>query len=296
MGVVAPPEEYRLKVGGGVELHVEEWPAPPSDHLVGFVLVHGLASNAAMWHGVAQLLQSLGHAVVAVDQRGHGRSAKPGTGYDVATFISDLAELLGQIDVQRPVVVGQSFGGNVVVELAALHPELVTAVACVDGGWIELSDYFPSWDDCEAELAPPVLEGTSFEELEELLRRRHGGWPETAIEGLLANFERRPDGTAAPWLTRPRHLEILRSLWDHHPSKLYQTIQVPVLLVPAVGSTQPKVWDVAVDKAAELLPECRLHPINGDHDLHAQHPEVMADLLHEWAETSLHRSSGSACE
>lgn len=285
--MVAPPEEYRLRVDAGVELHVEEWPPPAQADQVGFVLVHGLASNAAMWRGVAERLQSLGHAAVAVDQRGHGRSDKPEEGYEIATFVSDLAELLGQIDVQRPVVAGQSFGGNVVIELAAQHGDLVRGVACIDGGWIELSDHLSSWDECEAHLAPPVFEGRTVEELQEVLRRRRGDWPAAAIEGLVANFEVRPDGTVAPLLTRPRHLEILRSLWEHHPSKLYQSIQVPVLLVPAVDPSQPKVWGGAVEKAADLLPECRLHPMIGDHDLHAQHPEALANLLHEWAHSSL---------
>lgn len=279
-----------------MKLHVEEWPAPTPAHPVGFVLIHGLASNAAMWRGVAERLQWLGHAAVAVDQRGHGHSDKPEEGYEVATFVSDLADLLGQIHVERPVVAGQSFGGNVVVELAATHPEMVSGLACVDGGWIELSDYFSSWDACQAELAPPVFEGTSVDELQELFRNGHGDWPEAAVEGLLASFEVRPDGTVAPWLTRPRHLEILRSLWEHHPSKLYQSIQVPVLLVPAVNPAQPKVWDRAVDKAADLLPDFRLHPMEGDHDLHAQHPEAVADLLHEWADTSLRRPPGHTHE
>lgn len=277
-------------VGGGgpaVELHVEEWPARASDDLVGFVLVHGLASNAAMWRGVAERLQSLGHAVVAVDQRGHGRSDKPEEGYEIATFVSDLAELLGQIDVRQPVVAGQSFGGNVVLELAARHPDLVAGVACVDGGWIELSDHFASWEACRSALAPPMFEGRPFDEIEELLRSQHGDWPESAIEGLLANFEVRSDGTVAPWLTRPRHIEILRSLWEHHPSKLYPSVPVPVLLVPAVDPARPKVWDSEVDKAAELLPVARLHPMAGHHDLHAQHPEAVANLFHEWVESSL---------
>ena len=39
-----------------------------------FLLVHGLSSNARLWDGTARLLAAAGHQVVAVDQRGHGRS------------------------------------------------------------------------------------------------------------------------------------------------------------------------------------------------------------------------------
>lgn len=294
--MVNSPQEHRFTVGGNnsVDLQVEVWPQQAPSHPVGFVLVHGLASNAAMWRAVAERLHSLGHAAAYFDQRGHGRSSKPGSGYDLATFVSDLTELLGRLPLRRPVLVGQSFGGNVVVDLAARHPELVSGVACIDGGWIELSEHFSSWDACHSELAPLVLEGRSIEELRSLLASRHAGWPEPAIDGFLGNFEVRHDGTVAPWLTRQRHLQLLRSLWEHHPSRLYQSVRVPVLLVPAVDPAQPKVWDETIDIAVARLPVSRLHPMTGDHDLHAQHPEAVADLLHEWADATIARSSGPA--
>lgn len=284
---MTPPAERSFPVGAGVELHVEEWNPRDGNLPVAFVLVHGLASNARMWHGVAERLRCLGHTAVAVDQRGHGRSAKPDGPYGVATFVSDLAELLVQLPFRRPAVVGQSFGGNVVIDLAARHPELVGGVACVDGGWIELADRFSTWEECESALAPPVLDGRRLEELRALFRGLHKDWPEKGIEGLLGSFEVRADGTAAPWLSRSRHLEILRSLWEHRPSQIYPFIRVPVLLLPAVDEGGAGTWDEAVDKAVACLPEARLEPLAGDHDLHAQQPEAVADLLHEWAESTL---------
>ena len=59
----------------------------------GFLLVHGLASNARLWDGLAEQLNVSGHQVAIVDQRGHGRSGKPDTGYDFATITSDLAQI-----------------------------------------------------------------------------------------------------------------------------------------------------------------------------------------------------------
>src|SRR5436305_1306497 len=81
-------------------------------------------------------------------------------------------------------------------------------------------------------------------------------------------------GTVAPWLTLARHLLVLRGLWDHHPSELYASISVPVLLIPAAGGFS------ATDEAVGLLPRGRVHPLTGDHDLHAQHPALVAEVLH----------------
>lgn len=281
--------EHCFTVGDGVQLHAEMWPTPAAanDDLVGFVVVHGLASNALLWRGLAEKLAVLGHPVVALDQRGHGRSAKPDGPYDIPTLATDLAQMLGELPFGRPVAVGQSLGGNVVLELAAQRSDLLAAVVCVDGGWIELSDRFASWEACESALAPPLLEGMRRDEIVDLLRRRHHDWPSGAIADFLANFEIRSDGSVAPWLTRERHLQILRSLWEHHPSRLYAAVTVPVLLIPAVAASQPEGWDAAVDKAAELLPIAQVAPMVGDHDLHAQHPEAMAELLHDWAEGAL---------
>lgn len=281
--------EHCFTVGDGVQLHAEMWPTPAAanDDLVGFVVVHGLASNALLWRGLAEKLAVLGHPVVALDQRGHGRSAKPDGPYDIPTLATDLAQMLGELPFGRPVAVGQSLGGNVVLELAAQRSDLLAAVVCVDGGWIELSDRFASWEACESALAPPILEGMRRDEIADLIRRRHRDWPSGAIADFLANFEIRRDGSVAPWLTRTRHLQILRSLWEHHPSRLYAAVTVPVLLIPAVAASHPESWDAAVDKASALLPIAQIAPMVGDHDLHAQHPEAMAELLHDWAEGAL---------
>lgn len=278
----------RIEVAEGVELAVDTWPTA-GGHLDGgrvgdlpaFVLVHGLASNARLWDGVADRLVAGGHAVVTLDLRGHGRSSKPDGPYDVPTVADDVAAVVAALDLDRPVVTGQSWGGNVVLELAARHPESVGGVACVDGGWLEPSAAFPDWAACLRELAPPRLVGRPLGEIEGYLRSAHRDWPETGIQGTLANFEVRPDGTVAPWLTYDRHVAILRGLWEHHPPAVYPRVAAPVLLVPAdTGDsewTERKRRDVAAAQAA--LANARVHWFTGDHDVHAQHPGELADEM-----------------
>ena len=245
-----------------------------------FLLVHGLASNLRLWDGVAATLAGAGHRVVAVDLRGHGRSDKPDGGYDVAREAGDLRALVADLGLERPWVAGQSWGGNVVLELAWAHPEVVAGVACVDGGWIELASRFPDWEACRRQLTPPRTEGMAAAELEQRLRSAHPGWPEAGIAGVLACFEVRSDGTVAPWLTLERHLLVLRGLWQHRPSSRYPEVSVPVLLLPAV---RPGADDhgaaAAVAEAARALPVSRTVAIEGDHDLHAQHPDQVAAAL-----------------
>lgn len=272
--------EERLPGSGGVALAARRWEGGAH---VPFLLVHGLASNARMWDGVAEHLSAHGHPVVALDQRGHGRSDKPDQGYDFGTLTDDLLSVLDGLGWERPVAVGQSWGGNVVLELAACHPDRVRAIACVDGGWIELARQYPTWEACAAALAPPVLEGRSVAEMRRFLSDRHPDWPESGIDGFLGNFEARADGTVAPWLTRERHMRILRELWGHRSSARYASVDVPVLLVPATGGESPVGEDLGPSGAAEALPSVRVVGLAGNHDLHAQQPGTLADLLHVWA-------------
>ena len=279
-----------IRVAEGVELVADTWaPEAPGSATAGgiagapctFVLVHGLASNARMWDGVAARLAERGQVAVTVDLRGHGRSSKPEGPYDVPTVADDLAALIALMRLDRPVVAGQSWGGNVVLELAALHPAAARGIACVDGGWLEPSALFATWAECEAVLAPPRLAGLHRSDIEAYIRGAHPDWPEAGIAGTLANFEVRPDGTIAPWLTYDRHIAVLRGMWDHHPSRRYANVGVPVLLVPAAGGDPDREAQKRkdVDDALRSLPDGRVRWFTGDHDIHAQHPGELADVM-----------------
>lgn len=272
----------RIALPTGVELHVirhqpDQATGPP------MLLVHGLASNARLWDGVGRRVAAAGHEAIAVDQRGHGRSSKPDDGYDMATVADDLAALIEVLGWDRPLVAGQSWGGNVVLELGHRRPDLVGVVACVDGGFIDLSAAFPDWEDAATALAPPPIAGLPVEQMRARLDHSAADWPEEGREGTMANFEVRSDGTVAPWLTAARHLQVLRGLWEHSPSTRYPEMQVPVLLIPAdngnVSWTDSK--EAAVDAAVAAVPRGRAHWFRpAHHDVHAQHPGEVAELLH----------------
>jgi pimeloyl-ACP methyl ester carboxylesterase len=160
-------------------------------------------------------------------------------------------------------------------------------MALVDGGTIELSNRFADWPTCEAAMAPPRLAGTPAHQFEKLIRTHHPDWPEAGIQGTLANMEVLPDGTIRPWLSRDHHLTILRHLWEHRPSDTYPSVSVPVLMLMADDPSNPR-WMAGkrdeVARAEKLLPRSEVRWIQGDHDLHAEHPELVADHLHRLAE------------
>ena len=275
-----------VESGTGVTLRTVRWGNPAHASNVPLVLIHGLASNALLWEGAALEFAALGHAVVAVDLRGHGLSEKPDDGYDMQTVTNDVAGVLRVLASQgyeRPVVAGQSWGGNVVIELALTHPELVRGVVAVDGGFLELQEHLPQWEECSVALRPPNLLGTPVARMRGYMESAHADWPKTGIDGSMANFEQLPDGTIRPWLTLERHLMVLRGLWEHKPTHIYKDITVPVMFVPAEGpgGVFAETKRHAVERALHSVPKVRVEWFSpADHDLHAQHPVRFAQVVH----------------
>ena len=162
------------------------------------------------------------------------------------------------------------------------HPRRSAGIVCVDGGWLEPGRGFPDWESCRSALAPPRLVGRPLTEVEGYVRSAHADWPETGIRGALANFEVRPDGTIAPWLTlRASYPRAARPLGPPAVAALPDG-RVPVLLVPADSgrAIDAERKRTQVDAAAGRDPAARVRWFAGDHDIHAQHPDEVADLMH----------------
>jgi pimeloyl-ACP methyl ester carboxylesterase len=282
-GPPAPaPTVQRVETGDGVRLHALVWTPGVPGAAAPFVLVHGLASNAQLWTGVGAALARAGHPVVAVDLRSHGRS-DPSDDLAFTTLTADLLAVTTAFGFERPVVVGQSWGGNVVLEHARRHPQALRAVVAIDGGTIELAEAFPDREACWAALAPPVWDGSrTLADVTATFDEQHPDWPTDGRRAQLGNLAVRPDGSVTAILTRARHRRIVEDLFDHRPSRILPEVTVPVLLLPV--DTGDADWTARKQanaaRAEAWLPRGRtvwLH--DRDHDVHAQAPDEVAAVL-----------------
>jgi len=250
-----------------------------------WLLVHGLASNARLWDGVATRLASAGAATVAVDQRGHGLSDRPDEGYDLATVADDLARLVTALGWESVVLAGQSWGGNVVLEALARHPDRFLGAVCVDGGFIRLRDRFDDWESCAEALAPPHLIGTPVEEMRGWVDRSAHDWPEEGRLGTMANFEVRADGTIAPWLTRERHMAILEGMWNHDSVATISGVAAPVHVIAADTGDRWFDKNAAIEQLAAVAHDIEVTWFRpAHHDVHAQQPDAVAEVMRRFAE------------
>ena len=280
-----------VPVDDGVTLAVRHRPGsvwPP------FLLVHALESNARLWDQVAGHLSEAGHAVYAVDLRGHGASDAPEHGYDNATAAADLAAVAAAVGLTGAVVAGHSWGGHLAIRLAAEHPGLVAGLALLEGGWAGPAAIYGSWEVFDAVIRSMLSltdgGGATVDRMRDYLRIIHPGWSAEAIDASLSSMRVNPDGTLAPALTEPQRTAIMRSLWDDAPARWFPGVSVPVLLMPAFPKDNPQ-WPpsiralvdqirACVYQAASDLPQATIREyLDSDHDLHAQHPRRVAEDL-----------------
>ena len=97
------------------------------------VFIHGWCCNQAMWNDQIEAFARK-HRVISVDLRGHGDSDKPDQDYDIAGFAEDMAWLIKEIGLERPVLVGHSMGGVTTLKLLRKHPDIARAAVYVDAG------------------------------------------------------------------------------------------------------------------------------------------------------------------
>jgi pimeloyl-ACP methyl ester carboxylesterase len=203
------------------------------------ILVHGLASNYRIWDLVGPLLAET-NSVKAIDQRGHGLSSKPNQGYDFDTVTNDLYLFLEANQIDKPLLVGHSWGGSVALNFAANHPEMVSGLGLVDGGLIEISS-IPgnSLEKALVDMAPPLFDSLREEFLRQRIAQRDWGERDSlSLQNdlaniVMANFQETQDGTITPRFERSNHLKVVEAFWNHHPSSLFSSIKCPVLNMPA---------------------------------------------------------------
>lgn len=250
------------------------------------VMSHGLSSNCLTWEQVALALHAAGCPVVTVDQRGHGRSDKPDHGYDFESISADMEAILTALKLERAVFLGQSWGGNVALHLAATRPGLLSGVGFIDGGFLSLRKNLGSdWETVKERLSPPDFRGRQVEELREAIQSNHPDWTPSGVRHTLGNFSVADDGTVSPNLSLDNHLRILHALWKMDPEDYYGQVEVPVLICAAQSSDNPegaayRRQQVAVAETG--LARCRTEWFEDtDHDIHVHRPDRLADILLE---------------
>lgn len=91
------------------------------------LLVHGYSLSSATWERVQRLMPDE-FRTVALDLPGFGDSDKPETGYSYSELVETVVQFMDALRMEKAVVVGHSFGGDLAQHLAAGHPGRLLAL------------------------------------------------------------------------------------------------------------------------------------------------------------------------
>ncbi|HSS81306.1 MAG TPA: alpha/beta hydrolase [Gaiellaceae bacterium] len=109
-----------------MRLHVHEWGDQDAPTVVG---VHGVSAHGRRYRKLAEERLAAHFHVLAPDLRGHGSSDWEPP-WNLETHLDDLLETF---EAEGPGMwVGHSFGGRLVLELAARRPELLVCAVLLD--------------------------------------------------------------------------------------------------------------------------------------------------------------------
>ena len=237
-----------------MELHVVEWGDP---HAPPVVCVHGVAGHAGRFRQLAEERWARRFHVVAPDLRGHGRSRWEPP-YDFETYVADLLETADALGLEQPDWVGHSFGGRLILELAARRPERIRRAVLLDPAiqilpeiaeWVastELEESAYIWDSVEAWVA-------ARDDADGIDRPR-------AIADVVEQVEPLPDGRVRRLTAQDAVVSVYRELATDPPPPEALTMPTLLLHAPAYGLVREE-QAAAYGRHAEVVAVPGMHMV-----------------------------------
>lgn len=273
----ASPNAGTLRTDRGPMFALRAGSGPP------VLFLHGVTAHAYVWDPVLRQLADR-FTVVAVDQRGHGRTgtrdADPTVDrtWDAASYAKDALSAARALDLGPVLVVGHSLGARNALVAGSLDPIAVAGVVAIDfTPFIEVGVFAA----LEARVSGGGDAVPDLGAARAVLRRRYPNLPHDAIERRAANGFR-PDGTGWSPMADSRAMgATCRGLRADLAGPL-RSISVPTLLVRGENSTV--VSRAAWHATTALRPDIDAREVGAaDHYVPEERPAVIAELIASFA-------------
>ena len=264
-----------------LSMHYLDWGGAGSP----VIALHGLASSAHWYDLVMPHLTDSFH-IFALDQRAHGKTDQPLTGYDWETLANDVAEAMDQLGIEHAPVVGHSWGANVALGLATLHPKRVSKLVLVEGGFFSFNRSEITWEQFKTRLSPRDIYGPRERYLGALRKQFADYWSHQMERMVMSMVRIDSEGMVHERLEPGNHEQVLWSMWTQPPGDMFHKVQCPTLLVAA-----ERPWTQASDEfirrrnesvntAQAVLSDSKVVWISDTgHDIGYQKPKELAVVL-----------------
>ncbi len=225
-----------------MRLHVHEWGDPTAPAVV---CVHGVTGHGERFKRLAEERWASRFRIVAPDLRGHGRSDYEAP-WTFSTCLADLIETVDALGIEQADWVGHSFGGRLVLELAASEPQRIRRAVLLDPAIQVLPHIAAVAADRErrdAVYASP----DAYADAREDDPPRH-----LVLEDAGLHCEVLPDGSLRRRTYQPAVVSIYGELASEPPAP--ETLRAPTLLIhaPAYGLVRDEQLEAYADRVETL--------------------------------------------
>jgi pimeloyl-ACP methyl ester carboxylesterase len=246
------------------------------------LFLHATGFHAWVWAPYVDRFRAT-HRVLALDQRGHGESDKPPTGYRWEEFGADLAAFLDALALERIDAVGHSKGATAIAAAAAAGTTRVARAVLIE----------------PVLFAGPIASAPIFENpLAAGAMRRREVWPSRSVmfdslrprmpfETWQEEFVRyyvdhgvadRPDGQVALLCPGAIEAQVYANAPLTDGFALLERLHVPVLLIR--GAQSPGLGEREASEALRRLPDGRLLTIpQAGHFVPMERPEAVMTAI-----------------
>jgi proline iminopeptidase len=226
--------------------------------------------------------------LIYIDERGCGRSARhTHEYYQLGIMADDIVALCRALSIERPFVLGQSFGGFVALSIAQRHAEFPAGII--------LFDTSPVWTDgYDLDALEQLVGGDYGKELRQIAYRESTG---QASEAELKRFEQeimpyywhqnfKPEYIENLFSTEKLNVDIASYMMGTLSKEYDMRPSLPDINVPALILHGRYDWVTPMSGAlemAEKMPNATLHVFEqSGHMVFMEEPEELAQVIKEW--------------
>jgi non-heme chloroperoxidase len=249
----------------------------PGDEPV--VFAHAWALNGDMWSYQLTDLMTAGFRCITYDRRGHGRSDRPPTGYDIDTLADDLAAVIEGLDLYGITLIGHSMGTAEVVRYLTRHGAGRIARVVLSGTVTPMLLQGPD--------NPDGIPDDAVAQVRSVMLRDIGDWMEISGKAEYFYGEHRVSQQLQDWTLNTIAavpLPILTRTSDAFVRADFRSelteLTVPTLVIHGTADASMPI-DLTARKTASLIPDCHFVTIDGaGHGLYlSESPRYNAALL-----------------
>jgi pimeloyl-ACP methyl ester carboxylesterase len=276
---------------GGITLAVREWPGEGTPLLAWHAL--GPAASGAFLDVAAAGLAAHGVRPYALDGPGFGGSpALAPQLYAVEQLARMLLDTVAELGLDRPLLLGHSWGAAVVLEAARIEPTRLAGVVLLDAGHADYADWpaakpTATLEELVGDARPADDIASSWDDLAADVDREYPG-REWILDFYRAGARTRPDGRIVAIAAAEVRGAALHGLVRARPSAAWPVLQgagVPgLLLLATVPEHTDEVNRHFLPAFAAAWPDAEIvHVAGGTHSLFTELGPELGDIIGAWA-------------